>query len=60
MLSVKARDTTDTIFKVFGMTQLRINPSLHASQANALTTRQRSWHLVNELFFFGVFIFFCT
>jgi len=28
MLSVKAREVADTIFKVFGMTQLRIKPSL--------------------------------
>jgi len=42
MLSVKAREATDTIFKVFGMTQLRIKPSLPASQANALTTSPRS------------------
>jgi len=28
MLSVKARETADTAFKVFGMTQLRIKPSL--------------------------------
>jgi len=28
MLSVKAREAADTIFKVFGMTQLRIKPSL--------------------------------
>jgi len=37
MQSVKARQAADTVFKVFGMTQLRIKPSLyHASQANAL------------------------
>jgi len=31
MLSVKAREAANTIFKVFGMTQLRIKPiaSLH-------------------------------
>jgi len=34
MLSVKAREATDTIFKVFGMTQLRI--VCHASQANGM------------------------
>jgi len=28
MLSVKARKAADIIFKVFGMTQLRIKPSL--------------------------------
>jgi len=28
MLSIKAREVTDTIFKVFGMTQLRIQLSL--------------------------------
>jgi len=28
MLSVKAREAADTIFKVFSMTQLRIKPSL--------------------------------
>jgi len=28
MLSVKAREAAETIFKVFGMTQLRIKPSL--------------------------------
>jgi len=28
MLSVKAREASDTIFKVFGKTQLRIKPSL--------------------------------
>jgi len=28
MLSVKEREAADTIFKVFGMTQLRIKPSL--------------------------------
>jgi len=38
MLSVKAREVADIIFKVFGMTQLRIKPSLPALQANALTT----------------------
>jgi len=43
MLSGKAREVADTIFKVFGMTQLRIKPSLHVSQANALTTSPRSW-----------------
>ena len=31
--------TADTIFKVFGLTRLRIEPSLPASKANALTTR---------------------
>jgi len=36
MLSVKARDAADTIFKVFGMSQLRIKPNVLASQANAL------------------------
>jgi len=39
MLSVKASEVADTIFKVFGMTQLRIKPSLPASQAKALTTK---------------------
>jgi len=43
MLSVTAREAADTIFKVFSMTQLRIKLSLPASQANALTTRPRSW-----------------
>jgi len=28
MLSVKAREAADTIFKVFGMTQLRVKPNL--------------------------------
>jgi len=28
MLSIKAREAADTIFKVFDMTQLRIKPSL--------------------------------
>jgi len=28
MLNVKAREAADTIFKVFGVTQLRIKPSL--------------------------------
>jgi len=28
MLSVKAREAADTIFQVFGMTQLRMKPSL--------------------------------
>jgi len=28
MLSFKVRETADTTFKVFGMTQLRIKPSL--------------------------------
>jgi len=28
MLSVKAREAADTIFKVFGMTQLKTKPSL--------------------------------
>jgi len=28
MLSVKAREAADTIFKIFGMTQLRTKPSL--------------------------------
>jgi len=28
MLSVKAREAVDTVFKVFSMTQLRIIPSL--------------------------------
>jgi len=45
MLSVKARDAADTIFKVFGMTQLRIKPSLPSSQANALTKRLGSWQV---------------
>ena len=31
--------TADTSFKVFGLTRLRIEPSLPASKANALTTR---------------------
>jgi len=39
MLSVKARKAADTIFKVYGMTQLRIKLSLPASQANALIAR---------------------
>jgi len=43
MLSVKAREAANTIFKVFDMTQLRIRPSLPVSQANARTTRPRSW-----------------
>jgi len=34
MLSVKARETADTIFNVLGMTQPRIKPSLPASLAN--------------------------
>jgi len=29
MLSVKAREAADTIFKVFGMTQLSIKPQGH-------------------------------
>jgi len=28
MLSVEAREAADTIFEVFGMTQLKIKPSL--------------------------------
>jgi len=28
MLNVKAREAADTIFEVFGMTQLKIKPSL--------------------------------
>jgi len=44
MLSVKAREAVNIIFKVFGMTQLRIKPVNHASQANALTSRPQSWH----------------
>jgi len=28
MLSVKAREASDTVFKVFGMTELEIKPSL--------------------------------
>jgi len=43
MLSVKAREAADTIFEVFGMTQLIIKPSLPASLAIALTTKPRSW-----------------
>jgi len=39
MLSVKASGAADIIFLVFGLTQLRIKPSLSASQANALTTK---------------------
>jgi len=35
MLSVKAGEAADAIFKVFGMAQLRIKPSLPASQVNA-------------------------
>jgi len=40
MLSVKARETADTIFQVFGMTQLRIKPSLprFAGERSDLTT----------------------
>jgi len=38
MLSVKAREAADIIFKVFRMSQLRIIPSLPATHANALTT----------------------
>jgi len=30
MLSVKAREAADTIFQVFGMTQLRIKPNLRS------------------------------
>jgi len=36
MLSVKAREAEDTIFQVFDMTRLRIDPGYHALQANAL------------------------
>jgi len=28
LLNVKAKEVADTIFKVFGMTQMRIKPSL--------------------------------
>jgi len=45
MLSVKARVVADTIFKVFRMIQLRINPVYHASQANTLTTRPKTYEL---------------
>jgi len=38
----KAREAADTIFKVFGMTQLKIKSSLLALQANAPTTRPSS------------------
>jgi len=40
MLSVKAREAADTIFKVFGMAQLRIKPSL--PRFTGETTRPRS------------------
>ena len=35
--------TAHTIFKVFGLTRLRIEPSLPTSKANALTTRPWRW-----------------
>jgi len=41
MLSVKAREAADIIFKVFGMNTIH-----HASQANALTTWPRSWRII--------------
>jgi len=39
MLSVKARKEADTIFQVFGMTQLRIKPSLAETQRISRTLR---------------------
>jgi len=38
MLSVKARETADTIFELFGMTQLRIKHSRPCFAANVLIT----------------------
>ena len=35
--------TADTSFKVYGLTRLRIEPSLPASEAKALTTRPWRW-----------------
>jgi len=43
MPSVQAREAADTIFKVFGMTQLRIKPSLPCFAG------ERSTHLVTKL-----------
>jgi len=46
MLSVKAKEEADTIFKVFDIIQLRIKSSLHVLQTNALTTRPRNWQKI--------------
>jgi len=46
MLKIKAREAAGIIFKVLGMTQLKITPSLLASKANALVTliiKPQSW-----------------
>ena len=43
-----ASAAADTILEVFGMTRLRIKPSLSASKANALTTRPRRWYLKQQ------------
>jgi len=44
MLSVKAREAADTIFKVFGMTQLRIKPNLPCFAGERSNHRPRSFH----------------
>jgi len=47
MLSVKVKEATDTIFEVFGMTQLRIEPNLPcfagkcSNEAGAITTMKK-------------------
>jgi len=65
MLSVKAREATDTIFKVFGMTQPRIKSSLpcFAGERSGVITALGLMLLrfyspaalrVNLIFYFGI------